>query len=66
MNLSNEIRFGPDVEWLEPPVKDGEDEMDFWQKHLSVNEERLSAAIGEVKRFLPQVDEAGFQPDCKC
>ncbi|KAK4054521.1 hypothetical protein OIV83_001015 [Microbotryomycetes sp. JL201] len=64
MNLSNEIRFGPDVEWLEPPRnEDGEDESDFWERHLSVNEDRLQAAIKEVKRFLPGVRDEGFQPD---
>ncbi|KAM0791308.1 hypothetical protein ACM66B_005780 [Microbotryomycetes sp. NB124-2] len=67
MNLSNEIRFGPDVEWLDPPrssaTDGGEDEMDFWEKQLSVNEERLEAAIKEVKRFLPGVKDDGFQPD---
>ncbi|KAK4056717.1 hypothetical protein OIO90_002269 [Microbotryomycetes sp. JL221] len=64
MDLSGDIRFGPDVEWLEPPQnEDGDDEMDFWEKHLAVNEERLNAAIKEVNKFLPGVKDDGFQPD---
>ncbi|ORY89288.1 FAD dependent oxidoreductase [Leucosporidium creatinivorum] len=64
MNLDNEIRFGPDVEWLKPPVDEkGEDLMDFWEQHLAVNEERRLLAIEEVRKFLPNVVEDGFQPD---
>lgn len=66
MNLDNEIRFGPDVEWLEPPRdENGDDVMDFWEQHLAVNEERRLLAIEEVRKFLPNVVEDGFQPDCK-
>lgn len=64
MNLDNEIRFGPDAEWLEPPIEEGEDVADFWEKLLAVNEERLAPAIEEVRKFLPNVDPAGFAPDC--
>lgn len=66
MNLDNEIRFGPDVEWLEPPRdENGEDVMDFWEQHLAVNEDRRLLAIEEVRKFLPNVVEDGFQPDCR-
>lgn len=66
MNLDNEIRFGPDVEWLDPPLNEkGEDEPDFWEKLLAVNEERRALAIEEVRKFLPGVETDGFQPDCE-
>lgn len=65
MNLQNEVRFGPDVEWLEAPVVDGEDEMDFWTRHLAVTEARMADAIREVKKFLPGVQEESFAPDCE-
>lgn len=66
MSLDNEIRFGPDAEWLEPPLtEESEDEPDFWEKLLAVNEERKSLAIAEVRKFLPNVAEEGFQPDCE-
>lgn len=70
MNLSNEIRFGPDVEWLNPPTTDdptseeeGEDLPDFWTKHLSPSTESLQRAIESVQTFLPRVDPSGFSPD---
>lgn len=65
MNLADEIRFGPDVEWIKAPILQGEEEADFWLRHLAVNEERLEAAIGEVKKYLPGVDPNGFYPDCE-
>ncbi|GAA5978133.1 hypothetical protein JCM5350_007407 [Sporobolomyces pararoseus] len=70
MNLSNEIRFGPDVEWLNPPTTDdptseeeGEDLPDFWTKHLSPSTESLQRAIESVQTFLPRVDPLGFSAD---
>ncbi|GAA6059998.1 hypothetical protein JCM10212_001156 [Sporobolomyces blumeae] len=65
MNLDGEIRFGPDVQWLDPPVdpETSEDVADFWQKHLAPDETRMQAAIREVKKFLPRVEADGFAPD---
>lgn len=65
LNLKNEIRFGPDVEWLDPErTADGEDVPSFWEKKLAVSDERMELAIDEVKKFLPNVDPSGFAPDC--
>jgi 2-hydroxyglutarate dehydrogenase len=65
LNLKNEIRFGPDVEWLDPErTEDGEDVPSFWEKKLAVSDERMQLAIDEVKKFLPNVDPSGFVPDC--
>ncbi|KAL8682455.1 MAG: hypothetical protein Q9186_001498 [Xanthomendoza sp. 1 TL-2023] len=44
MDMTGAIRFGPDVEWVDDPT------------NLSVNEERLSAALDEIKTYLPSVD----------
>ncbi|SCV71932.1 BQ2448_4626 [Microbotryum intermedium] len=64
MNLENEIRFGPDVTWIEPPKEVGEiEDLDYWERHLAVDEERMGLAIQEVRKFLPWVEEAGFAPD---
>ncbi|BGP55547.1 hypothetical protein JCM8202_001651 [Rhodotorula sphaerocarpa] len=64
MSLSNEIRFGPDVEWLEPEVtEDGEDVPDFWESRLGVSEERVQLAVEAVRKFLPGVEAGGFSPD---
>lgn len=65
LNLKNEIRFGPDVEWLDPErTEDGEDVPSFWESKLAVSDERMQLAIDEVKKFLPDVDPSGFAPDC--
>lgn len=64
MNLSNEIRFGPDIEWLEAPLLDGEEEMDFWARELGASEERMGDAVAEVQKYLPGVRASGFAPDC--
>ncbi|GAA6012032.1 hypothetical protein JCM11491_000146 [Sporobolomyces phaffii] len=63
LNLDNEVRFGPDVQWLTPPTEDGEDVPDFWQHDLAAEEERMELAISEVKKFLPSVTAQGFSPD---
>ncbi|GAA5893677.1 NAD(P)/FAD-dependent oxidoreductase [Sporobolomyces salmoneus] len=63
MSLDNEIRFGPDVQWLDPPLENGEDVPDFWEQNLAADEERMSLAIEEVQKFLPQVKAEGFSPD---
>ena len=63
MSLQDESRFGPDVQWLDPPSEDGEDLPDFWERHLAAGEERMHVAIDEVKKFLPGVTAQGFSPD---
>ncbi|KAL8940630.1 MAG: hypothetical protein Q9216_002709 [Gyalolechia sp. 2 TL-2023] len=57
MDMNGAIRFGPDVEWVDDP------------HDLSVNEERLSAALNEIETYLPNIrrekvmlDYAGIRP----
>ncbi|KAL8765238.1 MAG: hypothetical protein Q9209_007631 [Squamulea sp. 1 TL-2023] len=57
MDMTGAIRFGPDVEWVDNP------------NDLSVNEERLNAAVDEIKIYLPSIDRekvmldyAGIRP----
>ncbi|KAL9025180.1 MAG: hypothetical protein Q9196_005961, partial [Gyalolechia fulgens] len=57
MDMTGAIRFGPDVEWVDDP------------NDLSVNEERLSAALNEIETYLPNIqrekvmlDYAGIRP----
>ncbi|KAL8713819.1 MAG: hypothetical protein Q9225_006694 [Loekoesia sp. 1 TL-2023] len=57
MDMTGAIRFGPDVEWVDDP------------NDLSVNEERLSAALDEIEAYLPTInrekvmlDYAGIRP----
>jgi len=74
MSMGGDIRFGPDVEWLDPPrrkiansdewVGEGEeDEADFWEKHLAPSETRMRAAFEQVQKYLPGVVWDGFAPD---
>uniref|UniRef100_D8PL23 L-2-hydroxyglutarate dehydrogenase, mitochondrial n=1 Tax=Schizophyllum commune (strain H4-8 / FGSC 9210) TaxID=578458 RepID=D8PL23_SCHCM len=67
MDLANRIKFGPDLEWLDPPVgEDGmesEDAADFWQRHLVPNDARMDEMYQAVTRYLPGVERDGFQPD---
>ena len=57
IDMSGQIRFGPDVEWVDDP------------NELSVNEERLPAALDEIQTYLPgirrekvQLDYSGIRP----
>ena len=64
MNLANEIRFGPDVEWLMAPKTKDAEEPDFWAKMLEPNDSRHDAVFAAVKRYLPGVQRENFTPDC--
>lgn len=57
MDLAGNIRFGPDVEWVEDPTD------------LSVNSSRLPTVLEEIQRFIPHlrpekvmVDYCGIRP----
>ena len=57
IDMTGQIRFGPDVEWVDDP------------NDLSVNEERLPAALNEIEAYLPsirrekvQLDYSGIRP----
>ncbi|CEQ39438.1 SPOSA6832_00945, partial [Sporobolomyces salmonicolor] len=64
MSLENEIRFGPDVQWLDPLLEGDEEVPDFWEKDLAVTDERMAMAVEEVQKILPGVKADGFAPDC--
>lgn len=65
MNLANEIRFGPDVEWLDGPKPgSAEDGSDFWEKLLAPSDEKLDTVFEVVRKYLPSVEKDGFSADC--
>lgn len=65
LNLADEIRFGPDVEWIKAPIDEqGEDESDFWGRELVPKEERLEGVFEAVRKYLPGVSKDGFETDC--
>ncbi|KAI0638256.1 NAD dehydrogenase [Trametes polyzona] len=61
LDLQGKVRFGPDLDWLNPP-QDHEDS-DFWQKHLVPDDSRLPLMYEAVKEYLPKVSRNGLQPD---
>ncbi|KAI0081849.1 pyridine nucleotide disulfide oxidoreductase-like protein [Panus rudis PR-1116 ss-1] len=62
LDMQGKIRFGPDLDWLNPPVN-AEVNPDFWQKHLIPDESRLKLMHEAVTEYLPGVTLEGFQPD---
>ena len=63
LDLAGSVRFGPDVQWLQPTDSE-RDDPDWWQRHLQVNEERLDSFYEAVRDYLPNVSRDGFTPDC--
>ncbi|KAJ4472148.1 NAD dehydrogenase [Lentinula aciculospora] len=64
LDLNGKIRFGPDIEFLEPPSPDASEEnMDYWTRHLIPDDSRLEQMHLAVKQYLPEVVAEGLQPD---
>ncbi|KAF5363735.1 hypothetical protein D9756_000604 [Leucocoprinus leucothites] len=70
LDLQGKIRFGPDIEWIEPPSTFSEstqghpeDEADFWKKLLIPDESRIPEMHQAVTDYLPGVSLTGLQPD---
>ncbi|KAJ7283462.1 NAD dehydrogenase [Mycena rebaudengoi] len=61
LDLQGQVRFGPDIEWISPPVE-GLD-ADFWRGHLVPDDSRLEQMHSAVSRYLADVSLEGFQPD---
>lgn len=51
LDMAGRMKFGPDVEWVDSP------------DDLAVNPARLPEAIQQIKRYLPDIDEALLTPD---
>ncbi|KAF8075995.1 FAD dependent oxidoreductase [Lyophyllum atratum] len=63
IDLQGKVRFGPDIEWIEPPSENDCDDADFWAHHLTPDESRLPEMHEAVTRYLPGVRLEGMQPD---
>ncbi|KAF9468831.1 FAD dependent oxidoreductase [Collybia nuda] len=64
LDLHGKVRFGPDIEWVSPPLtSDGEMDADFWMKHLVPDESRLGEMHQAVTSYLPGVILGGMKPD---
>jgi 2-hydroxyglutarate dehydrogenase len=62
LDLNSRVKFGPDIEWLQPPMDDDE-AGEFWTKYLVPDDRRLEEMYLAVKAYLPGVSKEGFQPD---
>jgi 2-hydroxyglutarate dehydrogenase len=68
LDLSGNVRFGPDLEYIEPPAQmssnseEGVDP-DFWQAFLSPSIERIQDMHAAITSYLPNVTLSGLQLD---
>ena len=67
LDLSGNIRFGPDIEWIAPPGEgefmEDEAAVDFWASYLVASEAHISSMYEAVRSYLPNITLAGLRPD---
>lgn len=68
LDLNGNIRFGPDIDWLNPPPLElqGDVEVadpDFWTDHLVADESRLPQMHEAITEYLEDIQLEGLQPD---
>ncbi|KAG8797011.1 hypothetical protein FRC17_007881 [Serendipita sp. 399] len=73
LDLGGNIKFGPDVEWIEPPTQEGrgadgpfiydERAIDYWKDHLVASSTQIPSIYQSVRSYLPGIKEEGLQPD---
>jgi len=67
LDLSGNIRFGPDIEWIAPPgegeLTEDEGAVDFWASHLVPSEARMPLVYEDVRSYLPNIALEGLRPD---
>ena len=68
LDLQGKIRFGPDLDWLDPPSASNRElvddaDPDFWQRHLIPDETRLQLMHHAVLDYLPGIKLERLDPD---
>ena len=68
LDLDGNIKFGPDVDWLDPPSSEKGDivydaNQDFWQSALVPDESRLRTMHEAITEYLPNITFDGLAPD---
>ena len=69
LDLEGNIRFGPDIDWLNPPQIELQDDgteiadPDFWTQHLNPDESRLQMMHEAIAEYLESIKLDGLQPD---
>ena len=67
LDLSGNIRFGPDIEWIAPPGEgeftEDEAAVDFWASYLVASETNIPSMYEAIKSYLPNITPEGLRPD---
>jgi 2-hydroxyglutarate dehydrogenase len=64
MDLAGNIKFGPDIEWIEPKTSGTDEEaIDFWQAHLDPSSKQLSSMYAAIRQYLPNINKDNLKPD---
>jgi len=67
LEISGNIRFGPDIEWIAPPSEreftEDESAVDFWASRLVASDARIPSMYEAVKSYLPNIVLEGLLPD---
>ena len=67
LDLSGNIRFGPDIEWITPPGEgeftEDETAVDFWASYLVASETNIPSMYEAIKSYLPNITLVGLRPD---
>lgn len=67
LDMGGNVRFGPDLEFLEPPeakqAVDKEFEQDFWQEWLRPDESRVAQMHEAISQYLRGVELHDLSPD---
>ena len=69
LDLEGNVRFGPDLDWLDPPPIERRDngaeisDSDFWTNHLVPDQSRLKDMHAAITEYLESISLDGLQPD---
>ena len=73
IDLGGNIKFGPDIEWIEPNMGRGtdhgastvsdEEAVDFWTTHLVASSTQIPSMFTSIQQYLPGISMEGLQPD---
>lgn len=69
LDLGGNIKFGPDIEWIEPPGSEDEETVsddaaiDYWTAHLGASDKNIPGMYQSIQRYLPGISKDGLNPD---
>lgn len=66
LDMDGNIRFGPDLEWIQPPGQGDDDEDRWWEKYYVAGElggEGRKVMYRAIAQYLPRIDPDGLRED---